>query len=113
MSRGRRQSQERPLQANEIDQWEVVKSETEGPLSAVLTVRFSPDELRRIRDVAKYADKSMAEVIRDAVDAYIQRRAVIRSMGWGWSTGGGDANVVAVAGLVTLGQGQTEPQPAS
>lgn len=100
--------EERPLTEDEVGDWEVIEPKSSTARSAVLTVRFSPEELRRIRDAAKSSRQSMADVIRDAVAAHLTGTAPIVSMGWSWSTGVGEANVLARSGLVTRGQGLQE-----
>jgi hypothetical protein len=107
--------EERPLTEDDIGDWETVEPEPSPTRSAVLTVRFSPEELRRIRDVARASGQSMAEVIRDAVTGYLTRRSTVLTMGWSWSTGIGEASVLAQSGLVTRGQGlqeELEERPA-
>lgn len=101
-------SEERPLSQEEIGEWEIVEPEAGITRSAVLTVRFSPQELRRLRDAAKASGTSMAEVIRGAVAGYLSAESTVLSMGWGWSTGIGEAYVLAKSGLVTRGQGLQE-----
>jgi hypothetical protein len=101
-------SEERPLTEDEIGEWEVLEHAPSISRSAVLTVRFAPEELRRVRDAAKASGQSMAEVIRDAVEAYLSARSTVVSMGWSWSTGIGEAYVLGRSGLVTRGQGLQE-----
>jgi hypothetical protein len=107
--------EERPLTEDDIGDWETVEPEPSPARSAVLTVRFSPEELRRIRDVARASGQSMAEVIRDAVTGYLTSRSTVLTMGWSWSTGIGEASILAQSGLVTRGQGlqeELEERPA-
>lgn len=101
-------SEERPLSEEEIGEWEVIEPESGVTRSAVLTVRFAPQELRKLRDAAKASRTSMAEVIRGAVARYLSAESTVVSMGWGWSTGIGEAYVLAKSGLVTRGQGLQE-----
>ena len=105
-------AEERPLSEEEIGEWETVEPEPGTSRSAVLTVRFSPQELRMLRDAAKALGTSMAEVIRSAVAGHLSTQSTIVSMGWGWSTGIGEAYILAKSGLVTRGQGLQEEIPA-
>lgn len=100
--------EERPLAEDEVGDWEAVEAGPSALRSAVLTVRFSPDELRTIRDAARASGLSMANVIRNATAAYLTGTSQIVSMGWSWSTGIGEASLLARSGLVTRGQGRQE-----
>lgn len=95
--------EEGPLTEAEIEDWDSV--EEKQPLSAVLTVRFTPEEIRRLRDLAKESSSSMADVVRRAVGTYLaDTKTSIFLMGH--TAVSGQANVLARSGIRTFGVGQ-------
>lgn len=96
---------ERPLDEADVENWEAVSPGARKPLSAVLTVRFSEEELKRVRDVAKASGESMGDVVRQAVQGMLQVPvAQIRTMGW-TTTESSSVNILARSGIVTFGDG--------
>lgn len=90
----------------EMEDWEVVSPEVHQPLSAVLTVRFTEEELKRVRDVARMAGDSMGDVVRRAVQQALEvSTAPILTMGW-TTTERSTVNILARSGIVTFGDGR-------
>jgi hypothetical protein len=99
---------ERPIAEDELEEWEVVEPEERKPLSAVLTVRFSPEEMRRVRDAAKAANVSMGDIVRRGVQAYLKgASAPVTTTGYATSWPGVEVvNLLSRAKIATFGQGQ-------
>jgi len=99
--------EERPIAEDEASDWEIVS--VDEPASArrsvVLSVRFSPHELRAVRDVAKSSGIAMGDVVREAVRRYLARRSSIVTTGY--TTDHASANVLASSGIQTYGVGRT------
>lgn len=100
---------ERPISRDDIEDWEVTAvGPARGPLSAVLTVRFTDEELRRIRDAARQRRVSMGDVVRQAVEDHFAPYRRMTTLVMGYTGAPGSANILARQGLVTFGGGQEE-----
>jgi len=100
---------EQPIDEREVDDWEVVPFESpREPLSAILTVRFTEREFRKLKAAAKSLGVSMGDLVRKAVASYVESPTSPTVLVMGYDPS--QANVLGRWGIRTYGQGVDRPE---